>query len=1099
MLINTFVHRPVTTSMLFLGILIFALLTFSDFSIDLLPRLDIPQFYIRTTYTDASPEEVELLVTEGLEAHLSTLPNIRRITSVSREGVSVITLHFHWGTDMNIARIQTRERLDQARAFLPEQAGRPTILHVDPSTAPVMKLSLSAADAATLPVSAAFDSDQRPDRELYELREAARAILKRRLEQGRGVAQALITGGVEREIRVDVDIDKLGMLDLQLRDVATAPQRANISLPGGSIKSGHFRFALRALGEFESLEDIRNTVVDTMPGGRAILIRDIADVHDGFKDRESIARFNGRETIGILIRKEAGANTIDVSRQVHRIIEELREEYPEFHVEVVYNEAGFIGRAVAAVRQQLLWGGALAFIVLFLFLGRLREPFVIGLSIPASVMTAFLLMYIFDISINIISLGGLAVAVGMLVDNSIIVLENTNRHRSNTSDLRETAVTGAREVVLPITASTLTTIAVFLPLIFMEGLGGRLFRDQSLAITFSLLASLLVAVSLVPMLVSRSFGNNGFMDKWSNGVMDTWNNGKQHTIKNPILHYSIIPFRFLYRLIFRISEKFLPLLESRVLSHTTGLINRLRDAYERGLAWSLRHRGIVFAVLLILLGGAAMTALRMPKEFMPPIQQGHFIAEIELEPGTAIEQTSVLIAEIENSLVRLPYVISVFSGIGAADEMLITGSGSAAARHSRLAELNIRLNSPASQPAVESFIRDIASQHYGVQVSFKQPESTFETIIRPSEWDITIGVEAGTEGGFERALETAALIRQAVGDVPGLVDLQPGYELSAPEYRLVIDRQRLAAYGLTVTDLVTTITQQVRGITATEMTEFDQKIPVLVHTSLYKPGSIDELLRTHLHFTDRASSPTLPVREFVSFYQTVGFSEVYRERQNRMLQFHGSVRGRPLERVIDDISERVSSLSAEDVRIHIGGVQDDIGDMLEQIRWILLISLLLIYMILASQYESVLVPLVIMGAVPMALIGAIFLLALTGTSINLVAMIGMIVLTGIAANDAIVKVDFILRMRRKGMNRDAAIMEAGLLRFRPIIMTTATLVFGLLPMALFGGAGSQLQYPLAVAVLGGIISSTALTLFVMPVMYSFVDFLIKFNHRDTEG
>ena len=1110
MLIKTFVNRPVTTSMLFLGILIFTLLTFRQISIDLLPQLDIPQFYIRTAYTDASPEEVEQLITEGLEAQLSTLPNIRRITSVSREGVSVNTIHFHWGTDMNIARIQTRERLDQARAFLPEQAGRPTILHVDPSTAPVMKLALSASDAVHYTAIAEFDNSEWIHRDLFELREAARAILKRRFEQGRGVAQALITGGVEREIQVDIDLDKLRMLDLQLRDVATALERANVSMPGGSIKSGHFRFALRALGEFESLEDIQRTVVRTTSGGRAILVRDIAEVRDGFKERESIARFDGRETIGVLIRKEAGANTIDVSRQVRQVIDELHEEYPEFHIEVVYDEAEFIAAAVSAVRQQLLWGGALAFIVLFLFLGRLREPLVIGVSIPASIMTAILLMYVFDISINIISLGGLAVAIGMLVDNSIIVLENTARHRTGIHDLKESAVTGAREVVLPITAATLTTIAVFLPRIFMEGLGGRLFRDQSLAITFSLLASLLVAVSLVPMLVSRSIrnsagnggmsgeedremrdeGNVGMMDEGNVGVLDKWNDGDQERRRNPLLHYSIIPIRFIYQLIFRLFQKVSFILETKVLAHTTSFVSRTRDKYESALAWALRHRFIVIGVMLLLFAGAVLTALWMPKEFMPPVQQGHFVAEIELEAGTAIEQTAALMSEIEQTLIRLPSVAAVFSGIGEADELLLTGPGADGAHHARRVELDIRLHNPAAQPAVESFIRDIASQHYGVQVSFRQPESTFERIIRPSEWDVMIAVEADAEGDIERALEATALIEQAVERIPGLTDVQPGYELSAPEYRLVIDRERLAAYGLTVNDLVTTITQQVRGIDATEMTEFDQKIPVHVRTSLYQPASIGELLRTQLHFTNPPAS-TLPVGEFVSYYQSVGFSEIYRERQHRVLHLHGAVRGRSVDRVIDDIEVQIAALGLDDVRIRIGGVQDEINEMLGQIGWVLLISILLIYMILASQYESVLVPLVIMGAVPMALIGAIFLLAVTGTSINLVAMIGMIVLAGIAANDAIVKVDFILRRRRAGMERNASIIEAGKLRFRPIVMTTATLIFGLLPMAVFAGAENQLQFPLAVAVLGGIVSSTVLTLFVIPVMYSFVDRFVK--------
>lgn len=1094
MLIKTFVNRPVTTSMLFIGILIFTILTFRQISIDLLPQLDIPQFYIRTTYPDASPEEVEQLITERLEAQLSTLPNIRRISSVSREGVSVITLHFHWGTDMNIARIQTRERLDQARPFLPDQAGRPTVLHVDPATAPIMKLALTAAehpDRFSVPVAAELGNPQWLYRDLYDLRESARAIVKRRLEQGRGVAQALITGGVEREIQVDVDLDKLRMLGIHLQEVASALERANISLPGGTIKSGHFRFALRALGEFRTLEDIRNTVVTTTPLGRAILVRDIADVRDGFKERESIARFNGNETIGILIRKEAGANTIDVSRQVRRVIGEIHEEYPEFHIEVVYDESEFIETAVSAVQQQLLWGGVLAFLILFLFLGRIHEPLVIGVSIPASIITAVLLMYIFDISINIISLGGLAVAIGMLVDNSIIVLENTARHRTRLRDLKESAITGAREVVLPITASTLTTIAVFLPLIFMEGLGGQLFRDQSLTITFSLLASLLVAVSLVPMLVSRSRQRGERIRADNNDST----NATSKKLGDKLIHYATFPTRLIYRVLYLMYTNVAMFVESNILAYTTSLVTHLRDRYERGLSWSLRHRVLVLGGTLILFSIAVYVALNMPREFMPQVPQGHFIAILDLEPGTDMSHTAILVAQIEAVLANWAAVSAVFSTIGEADEFLLTGTGGE--HRGRRVELDIRLHNPTQQPMVESFIRDMASQHHGIEIEFRQPESTFERIIRPSEWDIIIAVEVEAAGSIARALEVIAVIKQSLTGIPGLLDLQPGYEMSAPEYRLVIDRERLAAYGLTVHDLVTTITQQARGITATELTEFDQKIPIVVRTSLYQPMSIDEILNTHLHFTNpsggtpRTHPSTLPVSEFVSFYQTVGFSDVYRERQHRILHLHGAVRGRPVDRVIEDINRQIAYLPFDDVRIRIGGVQDDINEIMRQIGWVLLISVLLIYMILASQYESIVVPFVIMFSVPLALIGAVFLLAVSGSSINLVAMIGMVVLAGIAANDAIVKVDFILRRRRSGMDKDTAIIEAGKLRFRPIVMTTATLMFGLLPMAFFAGAEHQVQHPLAIAVLGGIVTSTALTLFVIPVLYSFVDRWVK--------
>ena len=491
---ETAIRRPVATVMFFLGVLILGAISATRLSVDLLPNLSYPKLTIWTSYSDVPPTEVEDLVTVRVEEALGTVPRVRRLNSVSKEGASMVVMEFLWGTDMDIAALNVREKLDNLRWNLPRAAGRPTILRLDPRSQPVMSLSVTGGS-------------------LVELKELSRNVFKRRLEQIDGVALAAVTGGFEREIQVEVDKRKLTALGITIDQVAAALFSANQNLSGGTIKKGRYRYALRTLGEFEQVGELEDVVISQSKNGMVVSIKDVAVVIDGFKERDAITRYNGKEAIGIIITKEAGSNTVEVSRKVQEVLGQLRTEYEGVQIAIASDQAKFISEAISNVLQAVLLGGILAFLVLFLFLHDLRNPVNIATAIPIAILATFALMYFFNVSLNMISLGGLALGVGMLVDNSIVVLENIFRHRQEGKNRIEAGFLGAKEVAMPVTASTLTTIAVFFPIVYVQGVAGQLFRDQSLTVTFSLIASLIVSLTLLPMLASRFFHRNNAESK----------------------------------------------------------------------------------------------------------------------------------------------------------------------------------------------------------------------------------------------------------------------------------------------------------------------------------------------------------------------------------------------------------------------------------------------------------------------------------------------------------------------------------------------------------------------------------------------------------
>jgi len=1082
-------RRPVATWMVYLAIAVLGGVSFARLPIDLLPDVSFPALAVWTSYPDAGPAEVERFITERVEASLSRVPGVRRVSSRSREGQSLVRLQFYWGTDMEFAMLHVRERLDNL-GDLPETAERPVILSSDPTSEPVLSLAVSGAPLA-------------------ELRDLSQAVFKRRLEQLDGVALASVTGGPRREMQVVVDPERLAVHGLTIADVTKALDRANYSAPGGTIRRGRFRYSLRTLGEFQSIQQLGAVVIDRPEGGGVVRLSAVARVSEGEAERETLARFDGHPAIGLLVYKESGSNTVRVSERVQEVLDQLRAEFPGVRIEVAANQARFIRDAIWGVVQALLFGGLLAFLVLFLFLRDPRYPVAIGLAIPISVMAAFALCYLFDVSLNVMSLGGLALGVGMLVDNSIVVLENVFRHREEGRGPRTSASLGAREVAGAITASTLTTIAVFGPVLYVKGVAGALFADLSLAVTFSLLASLLVALTLLPVLAARFGGSEGGAGKvggtsGAGGVVGGEGAPGNASANRPPAGVSTSIIRRAGRRIHSFASAAGPWTGAAAayvarsvrltFADLFGWIGRavgkvthrplaafdrgfaaFARSYERWLAWSLEHRA---QVLMLAAGGLAVAlgiGALLPRSLMPRVDEGAFRVALELPVGTPLEQTAQVAERLEKALLRDPQVAAVFTRVGRArDAELatreITGLNSAA--------LEVRLAGGASSTRVADRFRAAAGK-LGVDPRFVSVETSRATslgrAIGLGEADLAVRVRG------EKLDELLAVAESASARMAGLsrvTDVRLDLQRTQPELEITVDREAASRYGFSVREVADAIEAYLRGAeTERPYTEFADKIDIRV--------SVPEDARRQLSDVLALTHGGVPIRELVHARQTYGPVEIRRSDQNRTVQVLADVRAGGLGGAVRQVESALVGLPRPTLtRVEVGGENEEMRASFRSLLFAFGLALFLVLLILAAQFESFVQPLVVLVAVPLAAIGAMPALWLTGDGLNAMSGIGLVILVGIVVNDAIVKVDFINQQRAAGASKRRAILEAGRLRLRPIVMTTVTTVFGLLPMALGWGAGADLRAPLAVVVIGGLLSSTFLTLIVVPVVYS---------------
>ena len=1082
---RTSTRRPVAVAMLVLAVVLLGAISFERLPIDLLPDVSFPRLVVYTGYPNVAPAEIERLVTEPIEQQAAAVPGVEKVTSLSQEGISLVTLRFAWGTDMDFAALNVRERLDNIRERFPETAERPTILRVDPQAEPVLTVSLTGGGS------------------LLETKEVAEDVFRRRLEQLEGVAQASVTGGLDREIQVNVDLALLESNGITLAEVSRALDQANYSDLGGTILRGRYRYPLRTLGEFQTVQEISNVVVgqQQLSGGqgeagqpgdedtafRLVRLRDIATVVDGFAEREEIARYNASESVGLLVFKEAGANTVAVSEDVQETLDLLRQQYPDFVAEIASDQAAFIDESISNVVQALILGGLLAFVVLFFFLRDPRYPVAIALAIPISVIGTFALMDAFSVSLNVMSLGGLALGVGMLVDNSIIVLENIFRHRQAGMGTLEAAARGAEEVQGAITASTLTTISVFGPIIYVEGVAGELFASLSLAVAFSLLASLAVALTLLPTMAAHFRGDEAKSP--DEAAPPSAAKPPPATLSGKVARVAAwtlsLPFRIVrgaFSLVRQLASFWLEL-AGRVLSTVFSPFFRVFDRlfnifavwYHGVLAHSLDRRGTVLTIAGGALAGCLVLATYLDRDLLPNVDQGAFDVRVELAEGTQLQATAAAVEVLEAALMDDPAVAAVFSHIGR-DIQSKGDEGQASGLHT--AAIQVRVEDGTSTEEVVSRVRSIESQFPPGSISFETGQATaLGQILGGGEADIAVrlrGEDLDDTHRFARA------VRQRLSTLSEIRNVRIGSERGQPQFQISIDREAAANYNIDPRVIAESIAAAMRGDLATEFVDFDRKIAVMVRLpddQRYDAATLDKL---------RVGG--IPLRELVTVRETVGPAEIRREDQGRVVTVYADVASGGLAGAITAIEGTLETMQPPyEVRVDVGGENEEMRRSFRDLAFAFGLALLLVYMILAAQFESFVHPFTILMAVPLALVGAVLALALTGQGLNTMSLIGVVILVGIVVNDAIVKVDFINQARARGRNLRDAILEAGEVRLRPIVMTTVTTVLGLLPMALGIGRGADLRAPMAISVIGGLLVATALTLIVVPVVYSVVE------------
>jgi HAE1 family hydrophobic/amphiphilic exporter-1 len=1098
------VDRPVTMYMFYLAIILLGAISLRELAVDLLPDISYPRLSVITNYTGVAPEEIETLITAPLESAASRIPGLRRVESISKEGVSLLTLEFDWGTDMDFTMLHTREQLDNAKDRFPEDAGSPTIIPLDPQSRPIMTLALSG------------------DRTLLELKELAEELIKPRLEQIEGVGSAEITGGVEREIQVEADPQKLALYGLTIETVAARVDAFNRNLQGGTIRKGTFKYALRVVGEFESLDEIGEIGLLVTKEGGVVRLRDVATVTDGIKERQGMTRLDGAESIGLLVRKESGANTVKVTKLARDVIGQIQTENPGITLSVVNEQAKTIEDAIGAVKDELIQGAVLAFLTLLIFLQEWKTPLIIGTVIPISIIGTFSLLFFGDITLNIMSLGGLALGVGMLDDCAVVVSENIFRHRTLGKGLKEAAYIGTKEVGPAVVSTALTTIVVFLPVIYVHGVAGQLFKDTALTVTFALLASLLVSLTLIATLESREFdfgiGTEGRW-RWRWGLAQVWNPrkagsagggteaGEDIPVDPPasprrpsalsaplrglrwlvyavfkgaafVLNFLASFFVQLFALVAHyLGLPFRPLLKA-VFAGFNAVYGRFIDRYKRFLTWSLDHKGRVIAGTLVFFAVTFALGGLIRRELMPPMETTTFELDMKMPVDFSFEQTTEMAVMLERGLRVLAPVKTVLSQVG-----IVSGMESADPEISvNSARMFVEVRRPKELEGVLDAARRRLAPFPDVTYTIVREQSTVSQFLALTTAEIGLQVKGRD---LDVLKEIAGDLVARLAQVPGVADIATNIGEGKPEFKVTVDKEALKGYpGLSPSTIGNFLVSAVRGRVATQFREMEKKYDILVRLEDASRENIEALLGETLPFDGKL----VPLRDLVSYEVVRGPREIRRENQEREVLVTANLKGRKISQVAPAIDKAVAALSLPaDYRVVWSGEREEMSRSFRSLVLALLLAALLTYMIMAAQFESLVHPFIVMFTLPMGAAGAIVALLVTGQTFNVISIIGMVVLIGIVVDNATVKIDYTNQLRRGGMPLREAVEEGSHVRLRPILMSTGSTLVGLVPMALALERGAELMQPLAIVVIGGLFFSTFLTLILIPVIYEWVE------------
>lgn len=1052
-LVEFSLRRRVTISMACVAVVLFGLVAFGRLPINLLPDLSYPSLTVETKLPGAAPAEVESLLSRPIEEVVGVVAGVKRLTSVSRPGVSQVTLEFEWGRNMDFASLDVREKLDLIR--LPDQAEEPLVLRFDPANDPVMRLYLTGGDS------------------LYQLRYVGEELLKKDLESTEGVAAIKVNGGYEEEIQVRVDEGKLSLVGMSIGEVNERLGRENVNQAGGSLYEEEARYLVRSNNQFEGLDDVMDTVLASEEG-RTVRVRDIAEVRRGHKRREVVTRFGGEEAVELALYKEGDANTVQVAKAVLARLEAVKKELPA-GIEVVKgaDQSEFIQASIREVLSNALIGGAIAILILLLFLKDVVSTFIIGLSIPISIVTTFFLMYRTGTTLNIMSLGGLALGVGMLVDNAIVVLESIFKRREAGDPPFEAARRGASEVGKAVAASTLTTVAVFLPVVFLEGIAAQLFRDMALTVSFSLLASLAVSLTLIPMLaallgaLAAARRDAVAVEPMVGGRVRRGFRFVLVTLPGAVLKGLRIAFGGLGRVL-----RLIALPVSRVFDAGLGVLSR---AYPKTLRWALRSRAIVLSLALVAFAGSLWLVPRLGFDLIPSFSQGEFSYLIELPEGTPLEVTDRFLAEAQEGLTDDARVAS-FSSVAGGSGLSLTNTGTEGENSGRIQVRMAPGTGTEAEEAVIASLRRRLAEAEGVRFKFERP--TYFSFRTPIEVEVY-------SDDLAELHAAASELKDEIAAIPGLVDVKSSAELGNPELQVVFDRNKLAQLDLGLGDVAGTVRNKIQGEVATRFLEGDREIDIVVRSVELGQASVDDVRD---FIVGQRNGVPIYLKSVADVSVVEGPSEIRRLGQKRAAVISGNLSGRDMGSVAHDVRQVLASqVLPAGATTALSGQEEERAQSLRGLMLAMALAIFLVYLVMASQFESFLHPFVIIFTLPLGAIGVVLALLVTGRSLNLVAMIGVVMLAGIVVNNAIVLIDAVNQRRRAGMTRTAALLSAGSDRLRPILMTSATTVLGLLPMAMGLGEGAELRAPLAITVIGGLTLATGLTLIVIPVVYTLVD------------
>jgi len=1024
------VRRPITTIMLFVAIIIIGFVSFQRLPIDLLPEIEPPMISVLTQYPGASAQDVEINVTKKIESGLSSITNLKKIRSTSIDNISVVVLEFEYGTNLDEASNDIRSALEFTKRNLPQDALDPFIFKFSTNIFPVVFLAVTA------------------DESYIGLNKLAEQEIVDPLKRVNGVGTVQAFGGPIRQILVQVDPKKLEAYNISTQQIGQALQSENINLPSGTIKMGNMEYNLRVPGEFTDINEIKNLVV-SQQGGKIVYLKDVANVKDSLKDRTINVRLNGGRGLQIIVQKQSGANTVEVAKNVKAKIEQIKKNLPsDVKIDTIVDTSEYIVNSINNLAEAVILGAVFVSIVILLFLRKWRATLIILLTLPVSLIGAFIYLYFTGNTINIISLSSLSIAVGMVVDDAIVILENIAHHVERGARSREAAIFGSSEVGLAVTASTLTIVAVFFPLVFISGIAGILFNQLGFLVTIMILVSLLAALTLIPMLSAQLLKSKK----------------EEKPIQNPYL--------------------------KKIDSSLAKFLDRLDEFYKGILNWALDHKKTVIVGAILIFAGSLALIPIVGTEFFPRSDSGNFQLTLELQPGIRLEETIEYVKKVEEIIRKDFPEIEFISGRSGVNDQgfsaILFGQREAA----NISSIQVRTAPKSKRQRTIFEMADLLRKKLEVIPGIK----SFTINTSGSMSMLTGGSSAPIEvdiigPNIDETYQLATRIKEQMTKIEGTRDVRIDIGDPRPELQITLQRDKMALNGLNTALVASTLRNYYYGFTPTKYRELGDEYDIFISLPPEKKNSLADI--ENLPIKTMAGT-TVRLKDIGRITQQYSPPEIKRKEQERVVAVLSDVEGRSLGEVTKDIQNYVNKLQLPpNVSIEYAGQIEQQADTFKDLSLLLVLSIILVYMVMASQFESLLDPFIIMFSVPFSFTGVFIALFITNTPFSIIAFLGSIMLIGIVVKNAIVLVDYTNITRARGYELREAIIYSGRNRLRPVLMTALTTLLGLIPLAISKGEGSETWQPLGISTIGGLFFSTVITLIIVPVLYSIFETKIK--------